>query len=101
MARRAIANLTDFAASVGDFGQDAGGAGGQGAALRGQSNPSSVADMDRVACDPLNLGQEARCGRLGDANGGGGCPDLAGLGKGRDDAQMAKFQAAPKEDVCH
>ena len=55
--------------------------------------------MDGLAGDPLDLGQQARGGGLGDGHAVGGKAKLAGFGQCRQQPQVAEFQATAQQGI--
>ena len=99
MAGPAGGDFRDLAFGIAQFGHHAGGAAGKGFAHGRQGDAAPRADVDGLAGNPLNLGQQARGGGLGDGEAVGGGADLAGFGQGVQKAEVAEFQPLSQQAI--
>ena len=101
MALRARGNSRNLAFGVAKFDQHAGGAAGEAGPDFGQGDAATKAQVDVMADDPLDLGQQTRGGGLRDAKRLGSQTQLSGLLQGHQKLQMPQFEAAFQEGVSH
>ena len=104
---RADADMTDppcrdfghVARGIVQLDPDALGTPGQRPAQHGHFDTATGPFMHRMADDPLDLGHQTGGGGLRDADGGCGLGQLAGLGQGGQQPQMADLEAFSQEAV--